>query len=58
MDFENMREVFVQNGWKNNNLYHNLHRCHNLGESNPSLSPIFQASIFSCFGHDLVTNVL
>jgi hypothetical protein len=31
---------------KNNNLSHILHRCQKSGESKPSLSPIFQASIF------------
>jgi hypothetical protein len=46
MNFQNPREVFVQNGLKNKNISHNLHRCQEQGESKPSLSPIFQASIF------------
>jgi hypothetical protein len=54
MNFQNQREVFVSNGMKKKNLSHNLHRCQQLGESNPYLSPIFQASIFSCFSHDFV----
>jgi hypothetical protein len=59
MNFENMREVFVHHGMNNKNLSHILHRFHQLGESKPSLSPIFQVSWFflfwsrfceSCFG--------
>jgi hypothetical protein len=50
MNFQNEREVFVNNGLKNKTLSQNLHRHHKLGESKPYLSPIFQASIFSCFG--------
>jgi hypothetical protein len=45
--FKKPREVFVQNGLKNKNLFHIFHRCHQLGESKPSFSLIFQIFSFS-----------
>jgi hypothetical protein len=47
MNFKNTREVFVHNGLKNKNLFHIFHRCHQLGESKPSFSLIFQIFGFS-----------
>jgi hypothetical protein len=52
IDFQNTREVFVHHGLKKKNLSQIFHRCHQLGEFKPFLSPFFQVSIFSCFGHD------
>jgi hypothetical protein len=51
-NFEKQREVFLHNRLKNKNLSHFFHRCHKLGESKPSLSPIFHFFVFSCFSHD------
>ena len=47
--FENLEEDFVPNMSNNNNLSWFSYRCHVLGESNLSLSPIFWISDFSCF---------
>jgi hypothetical protein len=57
MNFQKPREVFVNHGMNNKNLSHIFHRCHQLGESNPFLSPFFQVSSFSCFGHDFAGDV-
>ena len=49
-NFDKLKEVYFSNIFIYNNLFHFSYRCHIFGESNPSLSPIFQISGFSCFG--------
>jgi hypothetical protein len=45
--FKKPREVFLHNRMKNKNLSQFFHRCHEKGESKPSLSPIFPVFHFS-----------
>jgi hypothetical protein len=52
MNFQNP-EVIVKNGPKRINLFHFSHRCHQLGDSKESLSPIFSVFMISCLRHVL-----
>jgi hypothetical protein len=44
--FEKLKEVFLHNGLKYNNLSHIFHRCHGLGETRASLSLFFRIPYF------------
>jgi hypothetical protein len=44
MNFQNPKEVIIKHGPKKINLFNFLHRCHGLGDSKESLSPIFLVS--------------
>jgi hypothetical protein len=57
MNFQNPKEVIVKNGPKNINLFHFLHRCHGLGDSKESLSPIFSVFMISCLRHVFATRI-
>jgi phosphoribosyl 1,2-cyclic phosphodiesterase len=56
-EFSKSKEVIVKNRPKNINLFHFSHRCHGLGDSKESLSPIFSVFMISCLRHVFVTRI-
>jgi hypothetical protein len=48
-NFKKPREVFVQNGLKNKNLSHNLHRCPGAGIIEAIFKPYFSGLCFLLF---------
>jgi len=57
-NFRKLKEIFLKDREKNNNLFHIFHRCHRSGYLIASSKPIFQTAQVLCFSHGFAKNFL